>query len=298
MYVITGATGKTGGAAAEKLLASGGKVRVVGRDAKRLERFARTGGEAFVADVTDAGALEKAFSGAKAVYAMIPPNNSAPDVRAYQERVTDALAAAIKNSGVRHVVALSSFGADKPDRVGPVVGLYHKKLEAIAGLNALFLRASYFMENILPQVGVIQSFGTAAGPLRPDLPVPMIATRDIGAVAADILLKLDFVGKQARELLGARDVTYLEVTKIIDTGIGNQSLAYTQLTAAQLKPALTQMGMSSNMADLLLEMSDALNSGYMKPRETRSPRNTTPTTVETFITDTFVPAYRGKAAGA
>jgi uncharacterized protein YbjT (DUF2867 family) len=300
MYVITGATGKTGGAATEKLLASGEKVRVVGRDAKRLERFAQKGAEAFVADVTDAGALEKAFSGAKAVYAMIPPNNSAPDVRAYQERVTDALAAAIKNSGVGHVVALSSFGADKPDRVGPVVGLYHfeKKLEAIAGLNALFLRASYFMENILPQVGVIQSFGMVAGPLRPDLSVPMIATRDIGAVAADILLKLDFVGKQARELLGARDVTYSELTKIIGTGIGNPGLAYTQLTATQLKPALTQMGMSSNMADLLLEMSDALNSGYMKPRETRSPRNTTPTTIETFISDTFVPAYRGKAAGA
>jgi hypothetical protein len=154
------------------------------------------------------------------------------------------------------------------------------------------------MENILPQVGVIQSFGMVAGPLRPDLPVPMIATRDIGAVAADILLKLDFVGKEARELLGARDITYLEVTKIIGTGIGNQGLAYTQLAATQLKPALTQMGMSSNMADLLLEMSDALNSGYMKPRETRSSRNTTPTTIEAFITDTFVPAYRGKAAGA
>jgi uncharacterized protein YbjT (DUF2867 family) len=300
MYVITGATGKTGGAAAEKLIASGEKVRVVGRDAKRLERFTQKGAEAFVADVTDAGALEKAFSGAKAVYAMIPPNHSSPDVPAYQERVTDALAAAIKNSGVTHAVALSSIGADKPDRVGPVIGLHHleKKLAAIAGLNALFLRAGYFMENVLPQVGVIQSFGMAAGPIRPDLPLAMIATRDIGAAVADILLKLDFVGKQPRELQGARDVTYLEVTKTIAAGIGNPGLAYQQLPAAQLKPALTQMGMSSSMADLLLEMSDALNSGYMKALELRSPRNTTPTTIETFITDTFVPAYRGKAARA
>jgi uncharacterized protein YbjT (DUF2867 family) len=300
MFVITGATGKTGGVTAEKLLAKGEKVRVVGRDAKRLERFTQKGAEAFVADLTDSGALEKAFSGAKAVYAMIPPNMGAPDVLAYQGRVTDALASAIKKSGVPHVVALSSIGADRSEKVGPVIGLHHleKKLEAIAGLNAVFLRAGYFMENMLPQVGLIQSLGMMAGPLRPDLPLTMIATRDIGAAAADILSKLDFVGKQSRELLGARDVTYVEVTKVIGAAIGKPDLAYKQLPAEQLKPALTQMGMSPNMADLLLEMSDSLNSGYMQAREPRSPRNTTPTTIETFVAEVFVPAYRGKAAGA
>jgi uncharacterized protein YbjT (DUF2867 family) len=300
MYVITGATGNTGGVIAEKLLARREKVRVVGRDAKRLERFTQKGAEAFVADVTNAGALEKAFSGANAVYVLIPPNMSAPDVRAFQERVSDAFATAIKKSGVTHAVVLSSSGADKSDKVGPVVGLHNleKKLEAIAGLNALFLRAGYFMENLLPQVGVIQSLGSVAGPIRPDLPLAMIATRDIGAAAADTLLKLDFAGKQPRELQGARDVTYLEVARIIGAAIGKPDLAYKQLPAAQLKPALTQMGMSSNMADLLLEMADSLNSGYMKPQEPRSSRNTTPTAVETFIADTFVPAYRGKAARA
>jgi uncharacterized protein YbjT (DUF2867 family) len=300
MYVITGATGNTGSVAAEKLLASGEKVRVVGRDAKRLERFTQKGAEAFVADVTDASALEKAFSGAKAVYALIPPHHTAPDFRAYQERVTDALATAIEKSGVTHAVALSSCGADKPDKVGPVIGLHNleKKLETIAGLNALFLRAGYFMENLLPQVSVLQSFGMVAGPIRPDLPLTMIATRDIGAAAADSLLKLDFVGKQSRELLGARDVTYSEVASIIGAAIGRPGLAYMQLSAAQLKPALTQMGMSSSMADLLLEMADSLNSGYMKALEPRSPKNTTPTTIEIFIAEVFVPAYRGKAAGA
>jgi uncharacterized protein YbjT (DUF2867 family) len=300
MYVITGATGNTGSVAAEKLLEKGEKVRVVGRDANRLERFTQKGAEAFVADVTDAGALEKAFSGAKAVYAMIPPNHTAPDFRAYQERVSDVLAAAIEKSGVTHVVALSSCGADKPDKVGPVVGLHNleKKFEAIDGLNALFLRAGYFMENLLPQVGVLQSFGMVAGPIRPDLPLAMIATRDIGAAAADSLTKLDFVGKQSRELLGTRDVTYSEAARIIGAAIGKPDLAYKQLSAAQLKPALTQMGMSSSMADLLLEMADSLNSGYMKPLEPRSPKNTTPTAIETFVAEVFIPAYRGKAARA
>lgn len=300
MYVVTGATGNTGSVVAEKLLAKGEKVRVLGRDAKRLERFTTRGAEAFVADATSADALTKAFSGAKAVYAIIPPNIAAPDVRAYQEQVSDDLAAAITKSGVKHAVVLSSFGADKPDKTGPVLALHdlETKLNAIAGLNALYLRAGYFMENLLPQVGVIQSFGMVAGPVRPDAPLPMIATRDIGAVAADALLKLDFNGKQLRELQGPRDVTYNDVAKIVGAAIGKPDLKYQQLPAAQLKPALTQMGMSPNMVDLLFEMTGSLDSGYMKMLEPRSPANSTPTTLETFVAEVFVPAYKGKAAQA
>ncbi len=300
MYVVIGATGNTGRVVAEKLLAKGEKVRAVGRDAKRLELLKQKGAEAFLADATDAGALTKAFSGAKAVYAMIPPNISAPNVRDYQERVNDALAAAIEKSGVQYAVVLSSIGADKPDKTGPVVGLHNleNKIGAVGGVNALYLRAGYFMENTLPQVGVIQSFGNVAGPLRPDLPLAMIATRDIGAAAAEALLKADFQGKRTRELQGARNVTYAEVAKTIGAAIGKPGLAYVQLPAAQLKPALTKMGMSSSMADLLLEMSESLNSGYMKPLEPRSPQNTTPTTLETFVAEYFVPAFRGKAARA
>ena len=300
MYVVTGATGNTGSVIAEKLLAKGEKVLVVGRDAKRLERFTNKGAEPFVADATDAGALSKAFSGAKAVYAMIPPNLASPDVRAYQERISDDLATAIAKNGVKHAVVLSSFGADKADGTGPVLGLHslEKKLDGIAELNALYLRAGYFMENILPQVGVIQGLGMIAGPVRVDLPLPMIATRDIGSVAAEALLKLDFDGKRSRELQGPRDVTYDEVAKVVGAAIGKPDLKYRQMPAAQLKPALMQMGMSSNMADLLLEMADALNSGHMKMFEPRSPANTTPTTLETFVAEVFVPAYRGKAARA
>jgi uncharacterized protein YbjT (DUF2867 family) len=300
MYVITGATGNTGSVIAEKLLEAGKKVRVVGRDPKRLERFTQEGAEPFVADATDAGALTKAFSGAEAVYAMIPPNLSSPDVHAYEDRVSDALAAAITTSGVRHAVVLSSYGADKPNGTGPVVGLHflEKKLDGISGLNALYLRAGYFMENLLPQVGVIQAFGMIGGPIRPDLPLPMIASRDIGAAAAEALLRLDFDGKRPRELQGAGDVTFVEVAKIVGAAIGKPDLAYKQMPAAMLKPALMQMGMSSSMAGLLLEMADALNSGHMKMLEPRSRENTTPTNLETFVAEVFVPAYRGKAARA
>jgi uncharacterized protein YbjT (DUF2867 family) len=300
MYIITGATGHTGSIAAEKLLATGAKVRVIGREAKRLERFSRAGAEAVVADMTDAAALEAAFSGARAVYAVMPPNLSAPDVRAYQERLTDSLASAIRNNGVGYVVALSSTGADKTYGTGPVLGVHglEKKLESIDGLNMLSLRCGYFMENLLPQIGIIQSLGFMAGPVRADVPLPMIATSDIGDVAAESLAKLDFVGMQTRELLGARHVTFTEASKIIGTAIGKPDLAYRQVPASALKPAMMQMGMSSDMVDQLMEMSEALNTGHMKSQEPRSARNTTATTLETYVAEVLAPAYRGKAAGA
>jgi uncharacterized protein YbjT (DUF2867 family) len=300
MYVVIGATGHTGSVVAERLLAKREKVRVVGRDERRLDRFKQKGAEAFVGDVADASAMARAFSGAEAAYVLIPPNMSSPNVRAYQERVNDALAAGLANNSVRHAVALSSFGADKAERTGPVVGLHNleQKLEAITGLNVLFLRAGYFMENIMPQISVIQSQGFKAGPVRADLALPMIATRDIGAYAAEALARRDFQGKQRRELLGARDVTYTQVAKVVGAAIGKPDLQYKQLAAAQLKPALTQMGMSPNMADLLLEMAEALNSGHMRALEPRSAQNTTPTTIETFVAEVFAPAYRARAARA
>jgi uncharacterized protein YbjT (DUF2867 family) len=300
MYIVIGATGHTGGVVAEKLLAKREKVRVVGRDERKLERFKQKGAEALVGDVTDAAAMARAFAGAEAAYVMVPPNISSPNVRAYQERVNEALAAALEKNGVKYAVALSSIGADKSDKTGPVLGLHtlEQKLEAIAGLNVLLLRAGYFMENILPQAGVIQSFGNMAGPVLPDLALAMIATRDIGAFAAEALARRDFQGKQRRELLGARDVSYAQVAKVVGAAIGKPDLTYQQVPAAQLKPALTQMGMSPNMADLLLEMSDALNSGHMRALEPRSPQNTTPTTIETFVAEVYVPAYKMKVARA
>jgi uncharacterized protein YbjT (DUF2867 family) len=300
MYTILGASGNTGGIITEKLLAQGQKVRAVGRDRTRLAGATQRGAEAFIADAIDANTLAEAFSGAQAVYVLNPPNPGDADVRRYQERVNTAVATAIQKSGVRYAVVLSSVGADKADRTGPVVALHNleKKLSAIDGLNALFLRAGYFMENLLAQVGVIQAMGTIAGPLRADLAVPLIATRDIGNAAADALLKLDFKGATARELLGPRDVSYTEIAKVVGAAIGKPGLGYMQAPAMMLKPALMRMGLSGSMVDLLLEMSEALNNGYMTPLEARSAENSTPTTVETWVAEVFVPAFRGKAAQA
>ena len=123
----------------------------------------------------------------------------------------------------------------------------------------------------------------------------MIATRDIGAFAADALLKLNFSGKQTQELLGQRDLDMNEATAIIGTAISKPDLQYVQLTPEQVRAGLLQIGMSGNMADLLLEMSDSLNSGFIRALEKRSPKNTTATSYEAFVAQTFIPLYKGKS---
>jgi uncharacterized protein YbjT (DUF2867 family) len=298
MYVVLGASGNTGHVVARNLLASGKKVRVVGRNAAHLQPLAALGAEMFVADVTDPAAVSQAFQQADSAYVMIPPNLTSPDFRAYQERTGDAIATAVRNAKVANVVSLSSVGADKTSDTGPVVGLhsFEQKLNHIDDVNVLHLRAGYFMENTLPQAGAIRMMGSAVGPLRPDLKVPMIAARDIGTVAADALLRLDFRGKQTRELLGQRDLDYTEVATIIGKSIGKPNLGYVHALDDQVRAVFVQMGMSENLANQILEMTAAMNRGYMRALEPRTSRNTTPTPFEDFVAEAFVPAYQQQAA--
>lgn len=298
MYVVLGASGNTGQIVANNLLARGQKVRVVGRNSAHLQPLTAKGAETFIADVTDASALVKAFHQADSAYVMIPPNPASADPLGYANRVSDAIAAAIQSAGTKNIVALSSVGATLASGTGPVVGLYNleQKLNQIGSANILYLRPGYFMENTLPQVNAIRQMNAVASPLRPDLKLPMIATRDIGTAAADMLLHPTIHGKQSRELLGQRDLTYTEVASTIGKAIGQPDLKYMQAPDDQFRGALLQMGMSEPFAKLLLEMIASLNSGKMRALEPRTQQNTTPTTYETFVTEKFLPAYEQKAA--
>src|SRR5580704_6261206 len=293
-YVILGATGNTGSIIADTLLLGRMKVRVMGRDAGRLQRFVGKGAEAFTGDVSDAAALTKAFRGARAAYLMLPPITSRED----QERESDAIAKAVKESGVPYAVYLSSYGAHVPKGTGPVTGLHssEQKLNAISDLNVLHLRAAYFMENNLAAVDMIHGMGLFGHALLPDLKLPMIATRDVGDYAAQRLLELNFSVKQARELLGERDLSMTEATAVIARGIGKPDLRYVQFSYDQLQQVLEQMGMTPKKAAVYVEMFKAINTGVLVPQEPRSRENTTPTSFETFVQNGFAPAYHGKAA--
>ncbi len=300
MITIVGATGNTGSAAAATLLARGEKVRAVGRRPERLQKLAKQGAEIFTGDVLDTAAMTKAFTGAQAVYLMIPPDFTQADFRSYQARVADSLARAIEAAGVTHAVTLSSVGAHLPEGAGPISGLHHfeQRINQVRGLNVLHLRPGYFFENFLMQIGAIRQFGMMGGSMRGDLAVAMIATRDIGIRAAEELARRSFTGQQTRELLGPRNVSLAEAATILGKAIGKPDLRYQQMPYEQFESILTQTGLTLDGARLINEMYRAFNEGHVVAQEKRGPENTTPTTLEQWATEVFVPAFRGQAVGA
>jgi len=300
MYVILGATGHIGSVITNTLLAKGEKVRVVGRSAEKLQPFVDKGAIPFPTDLKDSKALAKALEGARAAFLMIPPDATSPDYYAQQDVLSDAQAKAVEESGLKYAVNLSSIAGQVESGTGPIAGLHRaeKKLNRISVLHILHLRPAYFMENELPGIDIIKGMGIFGSALRADLKIAMIATRDIGAYAAERLLKLDFTGKSARELLGQRDLTRTEVTAIIGQAIGKPELNYVQFPYAQFEQALEQKGVPEKTARMFVEMSQGFNDEIAVGEEPRTAANTTPTSFEQFAQEVFAPAYRGRSASA
>ncbi|MFQ5706458.1 MAG: NmrA family NAD(P)-binding protein [bacterium] len=291
MYTITGATGNIGKVIARNLLQRGEKVRVIGRNAERLQTFAEKGAEVAVGSQDDLEFLTNAFRGATAVYYMTPLSYAAEDFTAHQNELGEVAQKAIQATGVSHVVNLSSMGAHLGDGVGPVNGLYDvEQLLDETDANVVHLRPTFFMENFYQSIPSIKSEGIIANPLREDLAMPMIATRDIGNVAAKLLIAHDWQGTQERELLGPQNYTCPQVAQILGKAI-NREVKFVRIPPEQMRQGLLAAGISASLADLLLEMYEALNLEVMVPTEMRNPENSTPTTMEEFA-QAFAQAYR------
>ena len=291
-YVICGATGNIGGVVSRELLAQGKPVRVIGRDAARLAAI--RGADAAPGSLDDRAFLARAFAGATAVFAMIPPSYGESDFRAYQNRVGEALAHGITRAEVRHVLNLSSVGAQHAQGCGPVNGLHdqEQRLNALTGVHVLHLRPTFFMENHLGSIGAIKAMGALPGGLRPDLPTPQIATRDVATVATRRLAALDMSDKSVLELLGPRDVTMTEVARALGGSIGRGELRYVQVGDDDVRNAFLGMGVSADLANLYVEMLRGVNEGHMVPTQSRDTSTTTPTTVEAFAREVFAPVFR------
>lgn len=283
MISVMGATGNTGRKIAETLLALGEKVRALGRSKTRLAGIERSGAQGVAGDLTDAAFLAEAFRGADAVYTLLPTDRRSPDYRAEQDRQGEAIVRAIRESGVRYVVALSSVGADLASGTGLIAGLHahEKRLRRLDKTNLLLLRPVSFFENFYDALGLIKAEGINADSVAADLAVPMVASRDVADIAAKALAARDWRGVVVRELLGPRDLSHSEATRILGEVIGRPGLEYVQLSYAEQEKALVQAGLSESFARLYVEMTRAFNEGKVQPR--RGPANTTPTPFEDFV---------------
>ena len=298
---VMGASGNIGSKVTEHLLAGGHTVRAIGRSAEKLAGLKARGAEVLLGDAADEAFLTRAFTGADGVFTLVPTDLGSPDVRADMERVGTSIAAAIAKSGVRHAVAISSIGGERPSGTGPIAGLHaqEERLKRLTGTNVLALRPGFFFENFLHSLDLIRHQGINGGGAAGRTTLPMIATQDIAAFAARALAARDWSGFQVRELLGQRDLSFDEATRIIGAKIGKPDLAYVQFPYADYSAALQQAGASKSVADAYAEMEKAFDDGLVKSIEGRNAANTTPTAFEQFA-DVIAQAYHGtaRAAGA
>jgi uncharacterized protein YbjT (DUF2867 family) len=283
-YVITGATGNTGKPIALGLLEKGQNVRVISRSTDKAKELTGKGAKLFEGETSDVELLKKAFAGADAVYAMVPFNMAAKDYFEFQLTHVKAMTKALEESKVKNVVSLSSVGAHLKEGAGVVQGLQRmeESFNNITGLNTMHLRASYFMENLLAQVGAIKHMGAMGNPVKGDLAIPMVATKDIAATALKYLLSLDFKGRNHAYVLGQRDVTYNEVARIFGAAIGKPDLKYYAVSYEDAAKATIQMGMGESVVNRLNEFVKALNEGRVLEDAKRTAQNTTPTSIEEF----------------
>jgi len=263
-YVITGAAGHVSKPLAEKLLATGDEVTVIGRNSENLKPITGKGAKAAIGSVEDVEFLKKTFDGADAVYLMIPPQYAALDLRIYQQ-IAANYAEAIKTNHINYVVTLSSVGAHLPEGCGPVSGLYlsEQELNKMVDVNILHVRPGFFFINLLANVPMVKGMNIIGGNYG-DSEAKMVLSHpnDIAEVVAQALLDLSFKGHTVQYL--ASDVRSTgDVAKVIGKAIEKPDLPWVSFTDEQAFGGMTQAGVPEAMAQKYAEMGKAMRTGRM-----------------------------------
>jgi uncharacterized protein YbjT (DUF2867 family) len=288
MYLITGATGHVGNLVARDLLNKGKKVRVISRHGLKMKDFADSGAEVLIGDLKNPRFVNKVFEGISAAFCILPPDNLSEDLRKERQKIAHSYAQAVKNNGTKHVILLSSVGAHIREGCGMVDGLADMEVyfSHLNNVNVLNLRPTYFMENLFFELNMIKSSGIIGTTIRGDLKFPIVASKDVADVVVKRLLSLDFSGNSIEYVLGPKDLTFNEIAKIIGNAIDRPDLKYVQFPIKDYRNGMVQSGyISENVADELIKMEVAFNSGRAFRAHKRTSDNSTPTTFGEFVRD-------------
>jgi uncharacterized protein YbjT (DUF2867 family) len=218
-----------------------------------------------------------------------PPGYGSDNIREFQNRLGKAAATAIRTNQIPRVVNLSSLGANQSSGVGPISGLHDvEELLNEVAINVTHLRPGFFFENLLWQIDTIRQWGRISLPLSGSKSYPMIATRDIGRVAANRLADSNWTGRSVQELHGPADLTFKEVVEILSRVL-ERKIVYIRSNGQDARENMIQNALTENAADLMLELYEAAESGRLSPTQPRSEQTTTPTTFEEFARETILP---------
>jgi uncharacterized protein YbjT (DUF2867 family) len=288
MIAVMGAAGNVGSKVTDLLLGEDQDVRVL-QHRRKLDGLAERGAEVVRGDAISPGDLRALFDGAEAALVLLPEDMTDPMFVANRSRMSDAVADALGGCRVGQVVLLSTVGAGLEDAFGPPAGLreLEQRLSRLEPTSLLVLRSGFYMENLLAALPLIQSQSVNGSAIDADLPIPMIATRDVAAEAAARLLRRDVTGHQVKLLLGPEDVTMAAATTAIGERLGMPDLPYVQFPPDGVRGALAGAGMSKEVASLMVDMQLAMNRGWPFSSVRRTAGATTPTTLEAFLKETM-----------
>lgn len=285
-FAIMGATGHIGRVICEDLIKRGHIVRAIGRDEDKLHKLDLKGANLVFSEFDDVEILSDAFKDCFAIFCMIPPTLQEENYSQFQDRVSEAICQSIQNSGVQRVVNLSSLGADLKSGTGPITGLSknEQRLNKLNNLKSLIhLRPSFFMENLNMYLPMIFSNNVIRTPIDINLPIPMVATRDIGWKAADFLDSTAIFNKCEFEFLGPKDVTFNYVTELLAQYLEMPELYCEQASYEEAKEWMVEEGISSEAADLMIEMYKAFNSGQIVAKKSDNLTHHGSTTIEAYL---------------
>lgn len=287
---IAGATGNIGKKLVRELQDRGQRDLVLlCRDPSKLDEEKTRGGRIAHGDVTDPDFVKEALRGADALFWMVPPNMLVPNLRTYQDEIARIGATAAKANGVKHVVFLSSLGADQAEGVGPISGLHDaEEIFSVAVPGLTILRPASFMENFLMQADAIRQMSSIFMPVSGNRSIPMIATEDIAKAAADALMGPVPQGKRVVTLVGPKPYSFDEAASIIGEALG-RPVRYVRVSDEEARDYFTNAGATADVANQMVEMYDAIDRGTLLQPPVPD-AVTTPTTFEQFAQEVIRPA--------
>jgi uncharacterized protein YbjT (DUF2867 family) len=288
--VVTTPTGKIGGNLANILLDRGAAVTLIARNPAKVNALASRGARVLAGEHDNLDVLENAVQGADALFWVTPPNQSSHDPLGVARHFADEAAKVIQKHPDLNVVQLSSIGAHLPDGTGPIAGLHatEERFRAV-GKNITALRPNFFMENVLNSLPTILHDGTIYSSSSGDVTAPQIATRDIAEIAAEYLLS-PRSGHHVIDLVGPEDITFDRSAEILSRTI-NKPVRIVTIPGEALKQGLKQAGISPEMAELYIEMEEALSAGLAHQFHGDEKR-TGKTTYNQFAVEVFAPAMQ------
>ncbi len=264
-YVITGGAGNISRPLSKKLLDAGHDVTVIGRNAENLKPLTEMGARSAIGSIEDISFLKRIFADADAVYTMVPPNYSAPDLKGYHALVGKNYAVAIRGSKIKHVVNLSSVGAHLPEGCGPVTGLYRveQALNEVQEVPIKHLRPAYLFSNLLGSVSMVKNMNIIGSNFGgPDFTMLLADTHDVAAIAFEELENLNFTGHTARYIC-SDEVSTDKIARVLGNAVAKPELPWIVFSNGDAIAGMLQMGLPEEMAKNYAEMCNAIHTGIM-----------------------------------